>query len=73
VSTDPILTFVTFYFLGPTKKHRWELYQGRIDSCGAGFPSDDGRACRTRFKFIIWPCLFTVSPTLSPIDLCKSM
>jgi hypothetical protein len=45
----------------------WELYQGRIDSCEVAFPSDGGRACRTRFKFIIWPCLFKVSRTLFPI------
>ena len=49
------------------------MYQGRIDSCDVTFPSANGRACNTRFKFIIWPCLFTVRPTLSPIDLCRSM
>ena|ERR1700757_3060230 len=48
-------------------------YQGRIDSCEVTFPSASGRACNTRFKFIIWPCLFTVRPMLSPIDLCRSM
>ncbi len=48
-------------------------YQGRIDSCEVTFPRASGRACNTRFKFIIWPCLFTVRPMLSPIDLCRSM
>jgi hypothetical protein len=29
------------------------MYQGRIDSCDVTFTSASGRACNTRFKFII--------------------
>ena len=42
--------------ISPVLQKMWELYQGRIDSCGAGFRIDGDRACRPRFKSIIWPC-----------------
>jgi hypothetical protein len=31
-----------------------ESYQGRIDSSDVAFRTDGGRACSTRFKFIVW-------------------